>query len=280
MAQQQLAVFLSELYLSEQRVNDALTGENVNTSVASEALKNLTRFVSENAPSLPAYELRRAHSEITKLKTRILDIEEKTRRQGKFKFTRTRKEKSTVGNTPPKCPEDKAKNVRVTEDLFPTLCNIKGETIIIDSQDSSNKDIWLDNLEKSTIIINGIPSALHVTHLNDCKVVGGPVQTSVFLEDCFRSTFVIGCQQMRIHKTKECDFYLHIGSRIIIEDCRACRFAPYHREYLGKAEEFNHAKLELAVNNWNSIDDFNWLSTEQSPNWSILPESERIQLQV
>ncbi|KAK4036589.1 tubulin-specific chaperone C isoform X1 [Daphnia magna] len=284
MAQQQLAAFLSELNLSEQRVNDALMGENVNTSVASEALQNLTRFVSENAPSLPAYELRRAHSEITKFKTRILDVEEKTRRQGKFKFTRTSKEKPTVGKPPPGCTEEKVKNVRVAEGLLPTLSGMKGETIIMDSQESSNKDIWLDNLEKSTIIIKGIPSALHVTHLNHCKIVGGPVQTSVFLEDCFRSTFVIGCQQMRIHKTKECDFYLHIGSRIIIEDCHACRFAPYdrilNREYLGKEEEFNQAKLELAVNHWNSIDDFNWLSTEQSPNWSILPENERIQLQV
>lgn len=229
MAQQQLAAFLSELNLLEQKVNDSISGENVDTSVASEALQNLTRFVSENAPNLPAYELRRAHGEIIKLKTRILDAEEKTRRQGKFKFTRTSKEKPAVSNPIPVCIEGKTKIVRPVGGQPPNFSNVKDQTIVIDTQESSNKDIWLDNLENSTVIIKGIPSALHMTHLRDCKIIGGPVQTSVFLEECFHSTFVVGCQQMRIHKTKECDFYLHIGSRVIVEDCFAVRFAPYNR---------------------------------------------------
>ncbi|XP_046632667.1 tubulin-specific chaperone C-like [Daphnia pulicaria] len=280
MSQQQLAAFLSELNLLEQKVNNLVSGENVNTNVASEALQNLTRFVSENAPSLPAYELRRAHGEIMKLKTRILEIEEKTRRQGKFKFTRTNKEKPQVMSLPTECPEEKISSAteRPSRGLLPTLINLTNETITIDSMESSSKDIWLDNLEKSTIIIKGIPSALHMTNLRDCKIIGGPVLTSVFLEDCFHSIFVVGCQQMRIHKSKECDFYLHICSRVIVEDCFACRFAPYNREYCEKAEEFSRANLELSVNHWNCIDDFNWLSVEQSPNWSILPEDKRIKL--
>ena len=51
-----------------------------------------------------------------------------------------------------------------------------------------------------------------------------------------------------------------------------------YREYLEKTEEFSRANLELSVNHWNCIDDFNWLSVEQSPNWSILPDDKRIQL--
>ena len=240
MSQQQLAAFLSELNLLEHKVNDLLSAENVNTNVASEALQNLTRFVSENAPSLPAYELRRAHGEIMKFKTKILEIEEKTRRQGKFKFTRTNKEIPQVPSQPIDCLEGKisSSTARPSEVLLPTLTNLTYETITINSKESSNKDIWLNNLEKSTVIINGVPSALHMTNLRDCKIIGGPVLTSVFLEDCLHSTFVVGCQQMRIHKSKECDFYLHIGSRIIVEDCFACRFAPYnryHQVYIGKS---------------------------------------------
>jgi hypothetical protein len=230
MSQQQLTAFLSELNLLEKKVNDVVSSENVNTNVASEALQNLTRFVSENAPSLPAYELRRAHGEIMKFKTRILEIEEKTRRQGKFKFTRTNKEKPQVTSQPNECPGGKlSSSAARPSGQLPTLSNLTNETITIDSKESSNKDIWLNDLEKSTIIIKGIPSALHMTNLRDCKIIGGPVLTSVFLEDCFHSTFVVGCQQMRIHKSKECDFYLHICSRVIVEDCFACRFAPYNR---------------------------------------------------
>ena len=233
MSQQQLAAFLTEFDLLEQKVNGLVSGENVNTNVASEALQSLTRFVSENAPSLPAYELRRAHGEIMKFQTKIFEIEEKTRRQGKFKFTRTNKEKTQVTSKPGECLLEKIilSSGKPSVGLLPTLSNLTNETITIDSKDSSNKDIWLHNLEKSTIIIKGIPSALHMTNLCDCKIIGGPVLTSVFLEDCFHSTVVVGCQQMRIHKSKECDFYLHICSRVIVEDCFACRFAPYNRYY-------------------------------------------------
>ena len=236
MAQHQVEKFLSEFNLLEKKVNEALCEKTCNTSFASEALQNLTLFVSENASSLPAYELRKAHSEITKLKTRLVEIEEATRRQGKFKFTRTNKEKPQVVSLSDKPiissnQQDKNSDWPAPRPaaLLPTLSHLKGETIIIDSQEASNKDVWLDNLEKSIVIIKGVPSALHITNLSDCKIIGGPVQTSVFLEDCRHSTFVLGCQQMRIHKSQECDFYLHICSRVIIEDCSTCRFAPYNR---------------------------------------------------
>lgn len=29
-------------------------------------------------------------------------------------------------------------------------------------------------------------------------------------------------------------------------------------------------------NHWDQVDDFKWLKAEPSPNWSILPEAERI----
>ncbi len=29
-------------------------------------------------------------------------------------------------------------------------------------------------------------------------------------------------------------------------------------------------------NQWDQVDDFKWLKTEHSPNWSILPEGERL----
>ncbi len=234
MTQHQVEIFLSEFTFLEKKANESLNGENVNTNIASEALQSLTLFVSENAPSLPSYELRKAHGEIEKLKTKLLQIEESTRRQGKFKFTRTNKEKhQIVLQNKPITTTDQEKfhwsAASSAEGLLPTLSNIKSETIIIDSQQSSSKDVWLDNLEKSTVIVKGIPSAIHMTNLRECKIIGGPVLTSVFLEGCHQSIFVLGCQQMRIHRSQECDFYLHICSRVIVEDCSSCRFAPYNR---------------------------------------------------
>ena len=36
------------------------------------------------------------------------------------------------------------------------------------------------------------------------------------------------------------------------------------------------AGIDQDKNNWNKVDDFNWLaSTDPSPNWSVLPEHDR-----
>ena len=141
----------------------------------------------------------------------------------------------------------------------------------------SNRDIWLHDLENCSVVIKGVPSTLHMTQLVNCRVVGGPVLSSVFLDNCRDSKIVFGCQQLRCHKSSRCDFYLHIRSRAIIEDCSECRFAPYSRDYPGREEEFAKAELEPGINNWDQVDDFNWLSSvEPSPHWSVLKGDERL----
>lgn len=36
------------------------------------------------------------------------------------------------------------------------------------------------------------------------------------------------------------------------------------------------ATEEPDQNQWNQVDDFKWLKAEHSPNWSILPEEQRL----
>lgn len=33
---------------------------------------------------------------------------------------------------------------------------------------------------------------------------------------------------------------------------------------------------EAPANQWDKVDDFKWLKAEASPNWSVLPEAERV----
>ena len=76
--------------------------------------------------------------------------------------------------------------------------------------------------------------------------------------------------------------------------------APYNWTYPGMDEDYTQSGLDRTINNWQQvayfialvswlpqwnqvlsgyvlqIGDFNWLSTDRpSPNWSILPETER-----
>ena len=65
-------------------------------------------------------------------------------------------------------------------------------------------------------------------------------------------------------------------SRAIIEDCSAARFAPYALKYSDLDAHYAQTQLDRAVNNWDNVDDFNWLASDKaSPNWTLLPEDER-----
>lgn len=80
---------------------------------------------------------------------------------------------------------------------------------------------------------------------------------------------------MRVHEAMDTDFYLHVTSRAIIEDSKCVRFAPYNWTYQGYEDDLTSSGLKTGVNNWDEVDDFNWLSKDKSPNWTILPESDR-----
>ena len=80
----------------------------------------------------------------------------------------------------------------------------------------------------------------------------------------------------RTHNTKQTNFYLHVTSRAIIEDCSEVKFAPFALKYDGLDQDFESSSLNRDTNNWNKIDDFNWLASDKpSPNWSILQEEHR-----
>ena len=135
----------------------------------------------------------------------------------------------------------------------------------------------LTNLTNCTVIMKSNPITLHMTHLGKCFLWMGPVQTSIYLDHCNDCQFSLACQQLRAHNSLNCRIYLHVTSKGIIEDCNSVQVAPYNFEYEGVEEQFRKIGLDTETNNWNQLDDFNWLASDQpSPNWSILPSAERV----
>jgi len=273
MAQQQVAIFLETFHVLEKTVKAFLDGGQL--SSASEELQKLSKLVSEYGLSLPSYELRKAQASITKLQSAVVALEETANPKRKFKFSRKTPTNGQQQKPQPKTIDQIDSCIKAS--LEPTISGLLDAAIVLEAEQTNKKDLWLDNLENCSVIIKGVPSTVHLTKMRGCTVVGGPVMTSVFLEECHNSKVVIGCQQLRTHKSHHCDFYLHVRSRAIIEDCSDCRFAPYNRKYTGATEEFAAAQLDAGVNHWDQVDDFNWLSSEKaSPNWSFIPENERV----
>lgn len=142
--------------------------------------------------------------------------------------------------------------------------------------DGEIREFVLSDLRHCDVRLMGCVSALFVNKLIDCKVYVGPVFGSVLIEEVENCVFVMASHQIRIHQAKGCDFYLQVRSRPIIEDSNSVRFAPYCLKYDGIEKDLEEANLGEETGNWSNVDDFKWLRAVQSPNWSILPENERL----
>ncbi|KAK1829401.1 tubulin binding cofactor C-domain-containing protein [Podospora conica] len=117
----------------------------------------------------------------------------------------------------------------------------------------------------------GAPFAsLSINNVKTSLIIAGHVDGSVHITGVKDSKLVLVARQVRIHDCENVDLYLHCASHPIIENCKGMRFAPAPRCYLSEAQDD-------ASNQWDQVDDFKWLKTEHSPNWSILPEEERIE---
>lgn len=188
-----------------------------------------------------------------------------------------------------KAPSSGAVNViesetRVTE-LGKPSCRVwdspgfkgrENEVLVREFKGMEMGEFSISDLSSCEVRLTGCFRALFVHMLRDCKVYVGPVFGSVLIEEVEGCVFVLASHQIRIHHAKGSDFYLRVRSRPIIEDCIGVRFAPYCLGYDGIERDLKQSNLDEETGNWANVDDFRWLKAVQSPNWSIMPEIERI----
>ncbi|KAF2758155.1 tubulin-specific chaperone c [Pseudovirgaria hyperparasitica] len=112
-------------------------------------------------------------------------------------------------------------------------------------------------------------AALTLKNISSSLIICGQVSGSAHVTGLSGSVVVASCRQFRMHASTNVVVYLQCSSRPIIEDCEGIRFAPLPEFYVVQS-------VNRPVNMWDQVDDFKWLKAEQSPNWSILPDEERL----
>lgn len=252
----------------------------------------LKNYLLQSKIFLKVYDIRRAQENLQMLENEASELEMKLLPKKKFGFKNRRIVKK---------PSDKEhditdglKDLQISESINSSskqnnklsskygdnacmLLSKVNEQLVLDAENVNKNDILLSDLIKCTIRIYGTPSTLHMVNLKQCTILIGPVTSSVFAHDCSECVFAFACQQLRLHSSTDCTIYLHVTSRAIIEDCTKIYVAPYNWSYEDQTNHFNLAGLDPKMNNWNCIDDFNWLSSEKhSPNWSILEPEHRV----
>lgn len=242
---------------------------------------NMESLVADSSFFLPTYIMQSSQSSITKLKEEIEATTAELLPKKKFSFrSKTAKPTKPVEKSQEILPAIPA-TVSDSNSIGPVLSfyGIKDQhdcTLVRYSQDLEDREFMLTNLSNCKIYLKGMCRALYVNKLRNCLVCTGPVTGSVLIDDVEGSTLMLASQQIRIHSTKNTDFYLRVRSRPIVEYTSSVRFAPFAFRYPGIEDALQAANLQEETGEWENVDDFRWLRAVQSPNWSILPPSERI----
>ncbi|KAF4524621.1 hypothetical protein B566_EDAN013872 [Ephemera danica] len=250
----------------------------------SDDLQQVNKFLTDSALFLPIYNIRKAQEQVQVLQQRSLELEEQLLPKKKFGFKSRKLKKMIQDDIIPCKIEDLVDSVPkklITLQLYnDNSCGFadkEDQDLSLTEEELEGKDVVLSGLIRCKVQLPGTPSTLHMTGLRGCQVLVGPVTTSVFIDDCSDCTFAFPCQQVRIHNTKHCQFYVHVTSRSIIEDTTQVFFAPFNWDYDNIDKHFEIAGLDRNRNNWNCVDDFNWLAIDMpSPNWCEIEEQDRI----
>ncbi|KAL7286484.1 hypothetical protein TKK_0019221 [Trichogramma kaykai] len=301
---EQASYFQQAFYSTCERIKDLL--DNIDSMPASalpgvfdqvnKDIIMLKNYLFESKIFLKVYDIRKAQERLQILENDAAQIEARLIPRKKFGFKNRRVVKNS--SEKPNDVTDSLKNLKITESITKNgvntqknnktiyddygdngcvLLNKVDETLVLDAENVNKNDVLLSELTRCTVRIYGTPNTLHIVGLVQCTVLIGPVTTSLFVDDCRDCNFAFACQQLRLHNSKNCNIYLHVTSRAIIEDCTDIKVAPYNWTYKDQISHYKLAGLDPNINNWDCIDDFNWLSKEKSsPNWSILESDLRV----
>jgi tubulin-specific chaperone C len=242
-------------------------------------VNELQKYVVTSSFFLKEFNMRKYLGFVSNLQSKCYELEDRYVPRKKFGFTKKKLPKSHTekqGSFDDSDGAGKTDRNKWDEKLF-GFDSIDDKVLTLENEELFQRDVALRNLKNCTIALKGVMGTLHMTNLDNCIVLSGPVTSSVFVERCSHSKIVTACQQLRMHTSNNCDVYLHVTSKGIVEDCIEIRTAPYNLQYGDLDKHLNMSSLDRNINNWDCLDDFNWLAPDiPSPNWSILESSQRI----
>ncbi|NXX11184.1 TBCC protein, partial [Podargus strigoides] len=254
---------------------------------AAARLQGLQKLLTESVRFLAPYEVRQGQEAVARLQGDLAARRQQLQPKKKFAFRALKKE-AAPGSEPR--PAEPAQPVAAApahgpgpaegEPGGPPLCGFSDATdreLELGPAELLQRDVVLSELRGCRVRLRGNANTLRVRDCRGCTVLCGPVSTSVLVDGCSDCLLVLACQQLRTHRTRDSRFYVQVTSRAVIEDCTTVSFAPYAWSYPGIERDFESSGLDRSRNNWNLVDDFDWLATDKpSPNWSVIPEQERI----
>lgn len=206
-------------------------------------------MVAKSSFYLPTYSIQSSQASIIKLKEEVEAATAELLPKKKFSF-RSKTVKSTkdaAEKSQEMQPAVPVSDNKLSSCPVPSFYGIKDQqdcSLVRYAQDLEDREYMLTNLSNCKVYLIGKCRALYVNKLRNCQVCTGPVTGSVLIDDVEGSTLMLASQQIRIHSTKNTDFYLRVRSRPIVEYTNSVRFAPYAFHYSGVEDALQAANLQ------------------------------------
>jgi len=157
------------------------------------------------------------------------------------------------------------------------------KTLTIDTIDGNFEEgelneshVIVQDMVGATLYLNGCPPSLKLSKLTNCKLICGPVHTTILIEYCRNCVFFLVGPQLRITNSEALDMFTRVKTKSILEESTNIRFAPYRWSYKRSDELQYLVQFDKNNERFDLIEDFNWLAfSTPSPNWLPIPEEER-----
>lgn len=115
----------------------------------------------------------------------------------------------------------------------------------------------VDNLKSCKLRVFDHCQQVTIDDCEDCDIVLGPCEDSVFVRDCSNCTVHVVAQQLRVRGCVDCTFFLWVPTDPVIESSHGLRIGQWHVAYPGLTAHMAHAKLNPEdVNKWSQVYDF------------------------
>lgn len=254
------SAFFSHFTSQRDRIQSRIdTISNGDDSTITEILKDinvLEKGLTDATLFLPTYDQRQYNLTIKSLNEAL---QSKKAPKGKFSFKkRPVKSLDPIAIQEPKSISSSTLDLsKLPPETTVGYANNSNERLQL-SEQSKPMDLFLVSLQNC--IIQGPKtaySALHIENMSNCILLDTEVQNSVLIRTVSDSVIVLRhCHQLRMHDAKNVIVLLHVPTSPIIEDSSSIRFGQWGPDD--------------SSNRFADVSDFNWLRQQQSPNWSII----------
>ena len=139
-------------------------------------------------------------------------------------------------------------------------------------------NILMENINKCDIYLLFDFKACYINNCSNCNIYLGSISGGTHITNCTESKIYLMTHQLRIHQTTKTHFYVLINSNPIIEHSKENVFHPLKIKYDEFENNLKISGINVNNNNWDKVQDFQWLKKDKSPNFETDDTNEMVEI--